>query len=253
MTLILLLSVSSLLAGFIDAVVGGGGLIQIPAMLILLPGAPVATILGTNKFASCAGTTIAVQRYARHVAIDWATILPAAITAFAFSFLGSRTVTLLNTAFMRPIVLMLLVLVAIYVFFVKDLGLIHRPRHAPKKAKWLGVLIGAGLGFYDGFFGPGTGSFLIFLFVGVFGFDFLSASASAKVINWATNIASVIYFGWSGNIIYQYAVPMAVCSVLGATIGTRLAIAKGSRFVRIFFLVIVCALIAKLAQSIIAP
>jgi uncharacterized protein len=253
MTLILFLSASSLLAGFIDAVVGGGGLIQIPAMLILLPGAPVATILGTNKFASCAGTTIAVQRYARHVAIDWPTVLPAAITAFGFSFLGSRTVTLLNTAFMRPIVLALLVLVAIYVFFVKDLGLIHQPRHAPKKAKWLGVLIGAGLGFYDGFFGPGTGSFLIFLFVGVFGFDFLSASASAKVINWATNIASVIYFGWSGNIIYRYAVPMAICSVLGATIGTRLAIAKGSRFVRIFFLVIVGALIAKLAQSLIAP
>jgi uncharacterized membrane protein YfcA len=253
MTLILLLSASSLLAGFIDAVVGGGGLIMIPAMLILLPGAPVATILGTNKFASCAGTTIAVQRYARHVAIDWPTILPAALTAFVFSFLGSRTVTLLHTAFMRPIVLVLLVLVAIYVFVVKDLGLIHQPRHAPKKAKLLGVLIGAGLGFYDGFFGPGTGSFLIFLFVGVFGFDFLSASASAKVINLATNIASVIYFGWTGNIIYQYAVPMALCGVLGAAIGTRLAIAKGSRFVRIFFLVIVAALIAKLAQSIIAP
>jgi uncharacterized membrane protein YfcA len=253
MTLILLLSGFSLLAGFIDAVVGGGGLIQIPAMLILLPGLPVVTILGTNKFASCCGTTIAVQRYALHVAIDWATIFPAAITAFVFSFLGSRTVTLLHTEFMRPIVLALLVLVAIYVFFVKDLGLIHQPRHAPQKAKWLAVLIGAGLGFYDGFFGPGTGSFLIFLFVGVFGFDFLSASASAKVINWATNIASVIYFGWSGNILYRYAVPMAVCSIIGATIGTRLAIAKGSRFVRIFFLVIVVALIAKLAQSIIAP
>lgn len=253
MTLILLLCASSLLAGFIDAVVGGGGLIQIPAMLILLPGAPVATILGTNKFASCAGTTIAVQRYARHVALDWSTVLPAAITAFIFSFLGSRTVTLLNTAFMRPIVLVLLVLVAIYVFFVKDLGLIHRPRHRPEKATWLGMLIGAGLGFYDGFFGPGTGSFLIFLFVGVFGFDFLSASASAKVINLATNMASVIYFGWTGHIIYAYAIPMAICSVLGAAIGTRLAIAKGSRFVRIFFLVVVSALIAKLAQSIIAP
>lgn len=253
MTLLLLLCASSLLAGFVDAVVGGGGLIQIPAMLILLPGAPVATIFGTNKFASCAGTTIAVQRYARHVAIDWSTVLPAAITAFIFSFLGSRTVTLVSTAFMRPIVLVLLVLVAIYVFIVKDLGLIHQPRHAPKKATWLGVLIGAGLGFYDGFFGPGTGSFLIFLFVGVFGFDFLSASASAKVINLATNVGSLIYFGWTGHILYHYAVPMALCSVLGATIGTRLAIAKGSQFVRIFFLVIVGALIAKLAQSIIAP
>ena len=154
---------------------------------------------------------------------------------------------------MRPVVLVLLILVAAYVFWVKDLGLIHKPKHRPRKATLLGILIGAVLGFYDGFFGPGTGSFLIFLFVGVFGFDFLAASASAKVINWATNIASIIYFGWSGNILYQYAVPMAVCNIIGAAIGTRLAIAKGSRFVRIFFLVIVSALIAKLAQSMIAP
>ena len=253
MTLILLLAIASFLAGFVDAVVGGGGLVQIPALLILLPGMPIATILGTNKFASCAGTTIAVQRYARQVPIDWSSILPAAVAAFVFSFLGSRTVTLLSATFMRPIVLALLVLVAIYVFVVKDLGLVHQPKHTPKKATYLGVLIGAGLGFYDGFFGPGTGSFLIFLFVGVFGFDFLAASASAKVINWATNIASIIYFGWTEHILYQYAVPMAVCNIVGAAIGSHLAIAKGSRFVRVFFLVIVCALIAKLAQSIIAP
>jgi uncharacterized protein len=252
MTLILLLAATSLVAGFVDAVVGGGGLIQIPALLILLPGVPVASILGTNKFASCAGTTVAVQRYARQVKIDWSSVLPAAVAAFVFSFLGSRTVTLLSTAFMRPIVLILLVLVAIYVFLVKDLGLVHQPKHARSKATLLGILIGAGLGFYDGFFGPGTGSFLIFLFVGVFGFDFLAASASAKVINWATNVASIIYFGWSGNVLYKYAVPMALCNIAGAAIGSHLAIAKGSRFVRIFFLVIVCALIAKLAQSMIA-
>jgi uncharacterized membrane protein YfcA len=251
--LIFFLCAFSLMAGFIDSVVGGGGLIQIPAMLILLPGTPVATILGTNKFASCAGTAIAVQRYARQVPIDWPTVAPAALCAFAFAFLGSAAVTLLNTAFLRPIVLVLLVVVAVYVFFVKDLGLIHQPKHAAKKAQLIGILIGAGLGFYDGFFGPGTGSFLIFLFVGVFGFDFLSASASAKVINLATNLASVIFFAASGHIIYQYAAPMALCNVLGSALGTRLAIAKGSRFVRIFFLVIVCALIAKLAQSIIAP
>jgi len=250
MTLILLLGAASFLAGFIDAVVGGGGLIQIPAMLILFPGMPVPTILGTNKFASCAGTTMAVQRYARQVKIDWSSILPAAITAFVFSFLGSRTVTLVRTDFIRPIVLILLILVAIYVFVVKDLGLVHQPKHAPKKATLLGMLIGACLGFYDGFFGPGTGSFLIFLFVGVFGFDFLAASASAKVINWATNIASIIYFGWTGHILYRYAVPMAICSIAGAAVGSQLAIVKGSRFVRIFFLVIVAALIAKLAQSI---
>jgi uncharacterized membrane protein YfcA len=252
-TLLIFVCLSSLVAGFIDSVVGGGGLIQLPAMLILFPNLPIATILGTNKFASCAGTTIAVQRYSHHVTFDWPTILPAAVSAFIFAFLGACTVSLLNTAFLRPIVLVLLVVVAIYVFFVKDLGIIHQPKHPPKKAQLLGILIGAGLGFYDGFFGPGAGSFLIFLFIGVFGFDFLAASASAKVINLATNISSVLYFGWTGHIIYSYAIPMAVFSILGATIGARLAIAKGSRFVRIFFLVVVCALIAKLAQSIIAP
>lgn len=251
--MIFLVCAFSLLAGFIDSVVGGGGLIQLPAMLILFPHLPVATILGTNKFASCAGTTIAVSRYARHVTFDWPTILPSAITAFVFSLLGSRIVSLLNPAFLRPIVLVLLVVVAIYVFFVKDLGIIHAPKHPPRKAQLFGLLIGAALGFYDGFFGPGAGSFLIFLFVGVFGFDFLAASASAKVINLATNLASVLYFGWTGHIIYAYAIPMALCSIVGATIGAHLAIAKGSRFVRIFFLIIVSALIAKLAQSIIAP
>ncbi len=215
MLLIFFLCASSLLAGFVDAVVGGGGLIQIPALLILLPGMPVATVLGTNKFASCAGTTIAVRRYARHVTIDWPTIAPAAFAAFVFAFLGSRAVTLLHTAFLRPIVLAMLIIVAIYVFFVKDLGLIHQPKHAAKKAQWLGIAFGAGLGFYDGFFGPGTGSFLIFVFVGIFGFDFLAASASAKVINLATNVASVIYFAWSGNIIYHYAIPM-LCAAFSA-------------------------------------
>lgn len=251
--LIFLVCLSSFAAGFIDSIVGGGGLIQLPAMLILFPNLPIATILGTQKFASCAGTTIAVQRYAKHVTFDWPTILPAAISAFIFAFAGARTVSLLNTAFLRPIVLGLLVVVAIYVFFVKDLGIVHAPKHPPKKAQLLGIIMGAVLGFYDGFFGPGCGSFLIFLFVGVFGFDFLAASASAKVVNLATNISSVLYFAWTGHIIYFYAIPMAICSVMGATLGARLAIAKGSKFVRIFFLVIVSALIAKLAQSIFAP
>ena len=250
MAVILLLCVFAALAGFIDAVVGGGGLVQLPAIMILLPGVPIATLLGTTKLAAGAGTSMAVQRYARHVRIDWPLVAPAAITAFVFSFLGSRTVTLLNTNIVRPVVLGLLVVVAIYVFWVKDLGLIHQPKHALRKARWIGILIGATLGFYDGFFGPGTGSFLVFAFVGIFGFDFLAASASAKVINLATNAAAIIYFCSTGHVIYHIAVPMAVCNVAGAALGSRMAIAKGSRFVRIFFLVIVCALIAKLAQSI---
>ncbi|MFN2476732.1 MAG: sulfite exporter TauE/SafE family protein [Chthoniobacterales bacterium] len=249
MTLLFFLCAFSMLAGFVDAVVGGGGLIQLPAVLILLPGVPLPTLLGTNKFASFFGTSMAVQRYARHVSIDWRTVAPTAVVAGIFAFVGSRAVTLLNPAILRPLVLVLLIAVAIYVFFVKELGLIHRPKHAPNKARWIGMSVGAAIGFYDGFFGPGTGSFLIFAFVGIFGFDFLSASASAKAVNWSTNIASLIYFATHGNVLYGIGFAMAASNVLGAALGTRVAIAKGSRFVRLFFLVVVCGLIAKLAQT----
>ena len=243
----------SFLAGFIDAIVGGGGLLQLPALLVLLPGVPVTTILGTNKVASIAGTSMAAWRYGRHVAIDWHIIGPAAITAFCFSYLGSRCINLLDPALLRPLILILLICVAIYIGLMKSTGLVHTPRHAPVKARWIAVVSGAVLGFYDGFFGPGTGSFLIFIFVGLFGFDFLAASASAKVINVGTNLASVIYFAAAGQIRYEIAVPMASCNVLGSFIGSRIAILKGSRFIRVFFLTVVAALIVKLSWDLLHP
>lgn len=253
MTELLILCAFSGIAGFVDAAVGGGGLIQLPAALILMPGVPIPTVLGTNKFASLFGTTFALQRYARQVKIDWHTVAPAALVAFLFAFIGSRAVSLLEPNLLRPLILVLLVLVAIYVLLAKNLGLIHAPKHAPVKARLLGMVLGAVLGFYDGFFGPGMGSFLIFAFVGIFGFDFLSASASAKAVNWATNFASLIYFGWTGQILFGVGFAMAACNIIGAIIGTRLAVAKGSRFVRIFFLIVVCGLIAKLSQTLLWP
>jgi len=246
---LLLLCAFSFFAGLVDAIVGGGGLVQLPALLILLPGQAIPTLFGTNKMASAAGTTMATAQFARRVKLDWHIIGPAAGTAFVFSALGSKLVTKINPALLRPVILALLILVAVYVFVLKDLGLVHAPRHPRHKARWMAILTGAALGFYDGFFGPGTGSFLIIIFVGVFGFDFLFASASAKVINLATNLASVIFFAATGHILYQVALPMAACNILGAMAGTRLAILKGSRFVRVFFLVVVLALIAKLARD----
>jgi uncharacterized membrane protein YfcA len=246
---LILLCGFSFLAGFVDAIAGGGGLIQLPACLILFPALPLVTVFGTNKMASFFGTTAAAGRFARSVRLDWHIIGPAAATAFAFSMLGSKTVSILNPNILRPVVLGLLIVAAIYVYVVKDIGLEHRPCHTRARGRWLGVLVGAVLGFYDGFFGPGTGSFLILIFASLFGFEFLVASGSAKVVNCATNLASVIYFVATGKVLYKLAIPMAVCNVLGSIVGTHLAILKGSRFVRVVFLIIVAALIAKLGHD----
>lgn len=249
MTEILTLCGFAFVAGLVDAVVGGGGLIQLPALLIMLPQTAIASILGTSKFVSIAGTTIAVQQYAKQQKIEWQNTIPAMVTAFIFSFLGARVTSLLNPSLMRPVILGLLIAVAIYTFNKKDFGLFQISKLS-RSQQWLySVAIGCVIGFYDGFFGPGTGSFLIFAFVGVFGYSFLAASASAKVINFATNLAAIIYFAFTNNVIYTLGIPMAICNILGAFIGTKLAIRKGSSFVRKLFLIIVSLLIIKLGYD----
>jgi uncharacterized membrane protein YfcA len=249
---LVLLCGAAFVAGFVDAIAGGGGLIQLPACLILYPNLPVIAVIGTNKMGSLFGTTAAVGRFARSVKLDWNVIGPAAVVAFFLSMLGSRCAAALNPNVLRPVVFGLLILAAIYVYFVKDIGLSHRPTHTRVQGRWLGMLVGAVLGFYDGFFGPGTGSFLILIFTSLFGFEFLVASGSAKVINCATNLASVIFFVATGHVIYRLGLPMAACNIAGSMAGSHLAILKGSRFVRIFFLLIVIALIAKLGYDIFA-
>jgi uncharacterized membrane protein YfcA len=235
------------LAGFIDSVVGGGGLIQVPALFVLLPQMAPATLLGTNKFASIWGTATATIQYARRVPMPWQAVLPACAGALAFSFLGAHTVSVLRPEVLRPLILALLVVVLVYTLWKKDFGSLHAPRLTRRHEILTGLAVGCALGFYDGFFGPGTGSFLIFAFVGLFGFSFLAASASAKAVNVTTNLAALGYFVFSGNVLYATALPMAVCNVAGAVIGARLAIRKGSGFVRGLFIVIVGALIARFA------
>jgi uncharacterized protein len=242
------------LAGFIDSIVGGGGLIQTPAMLVLLPTVPIPTLLGTGKVAAIAGTSAAFLRYARNIQINWSSILPAAIVAFVFSFLGARVVSHIPTDALRPVILLLLIGVAAYTFMKKNLGTLHAPKLSPAREKALAVCLGAAIGFYDGFFGPGTGSFLIFAFIGLFGFSFLAASASAKLVNVATNLSALLYFAYTGQILYHIGIPMAICNIAGSQLGSRLALAKGSGFVRVFFLVIVSAIILKFAyDSFLAP
>jgi hypothetical protein len=241
----LLLACAAFLAGLVDAVVGGGGLIQIPVLFAAFPSTAPATLLGTSKLAGIFGTAAAALNYARQVRIAWSTAAPAAVAAFVLAFAGAYTVTKIPPDFVRALLPLVLVGVALYTFRKKDFGSIHAPRHNGRKEQAIALAIGASIGFYDGFFGPGTGSFLVFLFVRFFGFDFLSASAVAKVVNVACNFSALMWFGYSGHLLWQLGLLMAVCQVGGSLLGTRLAIKHGSGFVRKLFLFVVTALIVK--------
>jgi len=239
-------------AGFIDSVAGGGGLVQVPALFIFLPTVPAAALLGTNKCASIWGTLVASFQYARAVPIEWRATLPTCAMAVVFGFAGAAAVTMLPGDFLRPLVLVLLVAVLAYTLWRKDLGAIHAPRLGARPQFWAGLVTGAVIGFYDGFFGPGTGSFLVFAFVGLFGFSFLAASASAKIVNVTTNFAALVFFVANGQVLYKIALPMAVMNVAGSYVGSHLAIRRGSAFVRTVFLLVVGALIARYAWDLYA-
>ena len=241
----LVLGVAAFGAGLVDAVVGGGGLIQIPALFSVFPNMAPATLIGTNKLASIFGTSVAAVSYARRVRIAWSTAAPAAVAALVFAFLGAFVVTRVSPDFMRALLPVVLVAVAVYTFAKKDFGSVHAPMHSGRREQMLALLIGSAIGFYDGFFGPGTGSFLVFLFVRVFGFDFLGASAVAKVVNVACNFSALVWFGYSGHLVWQLGLTMAICQIAGSVIGSRLAMKHGSGFVRKLFLLVVSILIVK--------
>lgn len=239
------ITLASGLAGFVDAIVGGGGLVLLPALFATFATAAPATLMGTNKGAAIWGTAIASWQYSQRVQLRWPTLLPAALAGFVGAFAGAWAVTVLSPDFLRKLLPLVLLAVLAYTLVKKDLGQHHAPRLAPR-AEWLTTsLIGASLGFYDGFFGPGTGSFLVFLLVRVLGYDFLNASASAKVLNVATNIAALILFALKGHVWWHLALPLAVANVLGSLLGTWMALRHGAGFVRGIFLAVVSALILK--------
>jgi uncharacterized protein len=240
------------LSGFVDSIVGGGGLIQVPALLILVPGAPVATLLGTNKVASSMGTIAAVIRYSRGLRMDWHLAAPAAGAAFVCSILGARVVSALDESLVRPVVLALLLAVGGYTWRTRDFGSVHAPTLRRGHDIALAAGVGAALGFYDGFFGPGTGSFLIFAFVGLFGFDFLAATSTAKVVNLGSNFAAALYFAATDQVLIGAALPMGLASIAGAMVGSRMALTRGVGLVRTLFLTVVGALVVKLAWDMLA-
>ena len=245
----LVVSLASLLAGFVDSIVGGGGLILVPALFATFPNAPPATLFGTNKGASVWGTGIATTQYARRVTMPWHALLPAAGAGFLAALAGAWLVTVVSADFLRKVLPFVLFGVFLYTLAKKELGQHHTPRFSGQKEVAVAMAIGTVIGFYDGFFGPGTGSFFVFLFVRVLGYDFLYASASAKLLNTATNISALILFGLKGHVWWHFALAMGIANVAGSLLGTRLALKHGTGFVRGVFICVVACLILKTAYD----
>ena len=249
LTIIILLCVAAFVAGFIDAIAGGGGLIQTPAALVLLPQLPVVNVISTAKIPAFSGTLFAAVQYVRKVKLDLFVTIPLILLAFAGSLLGSYILTLMTSNFMKPVLLVVLTCVAVYTFIKKDFGQKERSEPVARRNTVYAMALTLVIGFYDGFIGPGTGSFLLLAFITILGQDFLHASAQAKLVNLATNLASIIVFSMKGKILWTIAIPMAISNSLGGTLGARVAIAKGNRFIRILFLVIVTLTLLRLATG----
>jgi uncharacterized protein len=247
---IVILCTAALAAGFIDAIAGGGGLVQTPATLITLPQYDVATLLGTTKIPSFFGTSTAALQYGRRVVLSTKILGWMCLIAFVASFLGAFTVTHVSNRFMKPVMFVMLILVAIYTYTKKDFGTATERNFSEKVKLKYGLLIALLIGFYDGFIGPGAGSFLLVAFISVLGFDFLRASAHAKFVNVATNLGSILLFASQGHVLYHFALPMAVCNLVGAALGARLAILKGNSFIRIFFLIVIAGTIIRFGYDV---
>jgi len=241
----LLVTLASLLAGFVDAIVGGGGLVLLPALFAAYPTAHAATLFGTNKSASVWGTAFASVQYVRRVDLRWRTMLPAMALSFAGALAGAWLVTLIAPDFLRKLLPAVLLLVLVYTLMKKELGRHHAPRYAGRQEMLAAGTVGLLIGFYDGFFGPGTGSFFVFLFVRWLGYDFLHASAGAKLLNLSSNLSALLLFALKGHVWWHFALTLALANIVGSLLGTRLALKHGAGFVRGVFIVVVSALILK--------
>jgi len=249
--LLALLMLAALLAGFVDAIVGGGGLITVPALMIALPvGIPLPILLGTNKVVAVTGTTLAAGRFASAGVISWREMVPPIIVSGFGAAWGVALTYHVHTNFLRPLMLGLLVAMLGFTLLKPELGRLHAPRFGLHHQRLLALAIAFVLGFYDGFFGPGTGSVLIFLFVAALGFDFLRASALAKAVNWASNLTAMGLFLWRGSWIPTVALSMAVANGVGGYLGAQVALNKGSAWVRRIFMAVVGALILRLGWQI---
>lgn len=250
---IALLVATALAAGWIDAVSGGGGMLQVPMLLITQPQLPASVALGTNKVASVFGTATAAATYLRTLRPRLRTALPMAMAAFLAALLGARTAVHLPKDVIEPIILVALIGVWVFLLVRPRLGVDESLRFATGSRHYV-IATGAGavIGFYDGIVGPGTGSFLIIVLVAGLGYSFLNASVTAKIVNLGTNIAAILVFGLADSILWSLGLMMAVANVAGAFLGARTALRRGSRFVRAVFLTVVALLILRLGWEFLA-
>lgn len=250
LTVLLLLALAGLTAGFVDAVVGGGGLIQLPALLLGLPQAAPVDILGTNKLASICGTTVSSATYYRRVKPDPRTFLPLMLLAFAGSALGAVVASQIPKEAFRPIVLVALIVVGAYVVVRPNLGGATILRFAGHQHTAAAMGTGFVVGFYDGALGPGTGSFFVITLVALLGYNFLEASAKARLANWATNLAALCVFVPQGAVLWKVGLVMGLANLAGGYLGARTAVSRGSSFVRVFFIVVVSAFIVRIGGEV---
>jgi uncharacterized membrane protein YfcA len=250
LTVLVLLGLAALTAGFVDAVVGGGGLVQLPALLVGLPHAAPIEVLATNKLASICGTTVSSATYYRRIRPDPRTFLPMMVLAFAGSFCGAVAASQIPRDAFEPIVLVVLVVVATYVLLKPQLGQATALRYSGHRHLLAALAVGFVIGFYDGALGPGTGSFLVFALVGLLGYSFLEASAKARLANWATNLGALVLFVPAGAVLWKVGLVMGACNLVGGYAGARVAVSRGARFVRVFFIVVVSAFVVRIGGEV---
>ncbi len=248
--ILFLLCFIAFVAGFVDSIVGGGGLIQTPLSLSILPSIPVATVMGSLKIPAFTGTSMAVLMYIKKIKVAWKLFAIMAVTAFAAAYFGSYMLTIVSNDFIKPVLLLILIVMGIFTFFKKDFGQAEAQKIPEKQMIIYGVIISIIVGAYDGFIGPGTGTFFVLAFVTVLGMDFLTANTHAKLVNLATNFGSICLFLLKGKIIWSIALPMAVFNGLGGYVGSKFAIKKGNAIIRKFLMFVILLSILRFAYEI---
>ncbi|MFF7729936.1 sulfite exporter TauE/SafE family protein [Streptomyces sp. NPDC008001] len=251
LTTLLVLCLAAAAAGWIDAVVGGGGLLQLPALMVALPHVPVSHVIGTNKAVAICGTSAAAVAYSRRAPVNRRTALRIGLAALGGSFAGAFFASAISSAVLRPLIMAILVAVLAFVLLRPGFGTGTLSTEPVSRRRALAAILvaGLGIGFYDGLMGPGTGTFLVLALAAILHMDLVTASGTSKIINVCTNVGALVTFSFQHAVIWQIAAPMAVFNLTGGALGARMALKRGSGFVRVVLVVVVLSLVCKLGYD----